>query len=73
MVGDTGEALDGRVGDARELGLGVAELLRPRAPGGKDEVLVLVGRDVGVGLADLLAQDVDVDRDLGGAHAVAAT
>ena len=40
VVGDAGEALDGRVGDARELGLGVAELLRPRAAGGEDELLV---------------------------------
>ena len=42
-----------RVGDARELGLGVAELPRPGAAGGEDELLLLVGRDLGVGLADL--------------------
>jgi len=34
--------------DARELGPGVAELLRPGAPGREDEVLVLVGGDLGV-------------------------
>ena len=68
MVGHPGEALDGGVRHARELGLGVAELLGPRAPGGEDELLLLVGRDVGVGLADLVAQDVDVDGDLRGAH-----
>ena len=68
MVGHSGEALDGGVGYPRELRLGVAELLGPRAPGGEDEVLVLIGRDVGVGLADLLAQDIDVDRDVRGAH-----
>ena len=39
VVGHAGEALDGGVGDARELGLGVAELLRPRAAGGEDELL----------------------------------
>ena len=68
MVGHAGEAVDGGVGHAPELGFGVAELMGPRAPGGDDELLLLIGRDVGVGLADLLAEDVDVDGDVRGAH-----
>jgi hypothetical protein len=68
VIGDAGEALHGGVGHVRELWLGVAEVLRPGAPGGEDELLLLVGRDVGVGLADLLAQNVDVDGDLRVTH-----
>jgi hypothetical protein len=60
-------------GTRRELRLGVAELLGPRAAGGEDEVLLGVGGDVGVGLADLVAQDVDVDGRLGRGHATVAT
>jgi hypothetical protein len=35
VVGDAGEALDGRVAVPRELGLWIAELLRPGRPVGK--------------------------------------
>ena len=74
VVRDTGEALDTRLGHAGELRFGIAELLGPGAPGGEDEVLVRAGGDLGVGLLDLVAQDVDVDRGFGaggrGAHYV---
>ena len=38
-VRDPGEALHGRLGDVRELGLWIAEVFGPRTPGGEDEVL----------------------------------
>jgi hypothetical protein len=63
VVRDTGEALDRGVGYPRQLRFGVTELLGPRAAGREDELLVLVGRAVGVGPADLLAKQVDVDGD----------
>ena len=69
VVGDAGEALHRGVGHARELRLGVAELLRPRAAGGEDELLVGLGRDVRVRPADLRPQDVDVDGRPARAHA----
>src|SRR5829696_944749 len=65
-VRDPGEAVDSGVGYTPELGLGVAELLGPSPARWEDEVSVLLGRDLGVGLLDLRAQDLDVDRCLGG-------
>jgi hypothetical protein len=42
-VRDAGEALDGRVGHLRQLGLRVVEVLGPGSPGREDEVLLGVG------------------------------
>jgi hypothetical protein len=68
VVGHSGEALDGRVRNARQLRLGVAELLRPGATRGEDELAFAVRRDVDVGRADLRPQHVDVDRYARRAH-----
>src|SRR5438094_805096 len=70
VVGHAGKAVHGAVGHAGELGLGIAELLRPRAAGREDELPFLLDRDLGVGLLDLAAQDVDVDRRFDLAHVV---
>jgi hypothetical protein len=60
VVGDPREALDARVRDAGQLRLRTAELLPPGAAGRKDELLLLLGGDLGVGLTNLAPQDVDV-------------
>ena len=65
VVGDAGEALDGRVRDARRARARGSRAPAPSArPVGKMNSCSLVGGDLGVGLADLLAQDVDVDGRL---------
>ncbi|MCA1709633.1 MAG: hypothetical protein LC808_42690, partial [Actinobacteria bacterium] len=60
MVGHPREALHRRVGNLRELGW-VVEIHGPAAAGREDELFLRLSRDVGVGLPDLLAQDIEVN------------
>src|SRR5438105_13484706 len=68
MIGHTRKALERGIRDTRQLGLGVAQLTSPAAAGREDELLLLIGGDLGIGLANLRAEDVDVNRDVGGTH-----
>jgi hypothetical protein len=64
-VDDAGEGLEDGLGDAVELGW-VAEIARPLATGGEDEVLRGLLRDGRVGLPDLGLQHADVEAGVEG-------
>jgi hypothetical protein len=66
MVGHASNARNARLRHSREFRLRIAKLARPRPTGRKDSLRLRVDRYVGVRLADLLAQNIDVYRDLGG-------